>query len=99
MKAIIEFELEHYNELGDLCRKKLIVELMGKYSNIIFCDDEGTIIDSIKRIPSTVSSIREVLPGRQYYIPESLRKVSPLDLTPESFEKFIEHNFSPSFKK
>jgi predicted ribosome quality control (RQC) complex YloA/Tae2 family protein len=55
--------------MGDLCQKTLVVELMGKHSNIIFCDSDGTIIDSIKRVSSAVSSLREVLPGRPYFIP------------------------------
>ena len=42
---------------------------MGKHSNIIFCDEDGTIIDSIKHVSSAVSSLREVLPGRPYFIP------------------------------
>ena len=50
MERIIDFEIEHLNELGDLCHKTLIVEIMGKHSNIIFCDDNGRIIDSIKHI-------------------------------------------------
>jgi len=57
----------HLDEMGDLCRKLLIVELMGKYSNIIFCSPDGTILDSIKHISVQVSSVREVLPGRQYF--------------------------------
>ena len=48
MERIIHFEIEHLNEMGDLCKKSLIIELMGKHSNIIFCKDDGTIIDSIK---------------------------------------------------
>ena len=50
LERIVRFELEHLNELGDLCRKYLIIELMGKHSNIIFCDDRDMIIDSIKHI-------------------------------------------------
>ena len=48
--------------MGDLCRKDLVLELMGKHSNLIFCDDNGTIIDSIKRVSAQTSSVREVLP-------------------------------------
>jgi len=55
-----------------LCTKQLIFELMGKYSNIIFASSDDMIIDSIKRVPSTVSSIREVLPGRRYEFPQEL---------------------------
>ena len=63
LERIIQFELEHLDEMGDLCRKKLIVEIMGKHSNIIFCKEDGTIIDSIKHVSAQVSSVREVLPG------------------------------------
>ena len=51
-ERIISIEIEHLDEMGDVCRKKLIIELMGKYSNIIFTDNEGNIIDSVKRIGS-----------------------------------------------
>lgn len=85
-ERIINFEIEHLNELGDLCKKTLIVELMGKHSNIIFCNEDGTIIDSIKRISSATSSIREVLPGREYFIPATQgEKQNPLECTRESF--------------
>ena len=47
LERIISFEIEHLNDMGDLCRKFLIIELMGKHSNIIFCDDENKILDSI----------------------------------------------------
>mgnify|MGYP000809238854 FL=1 len=64
LERIIEFEIEHLDELGDLRRKRLIIELMGKHSNIIFCKEDGTILDSIKHVSAQVSSVREVLPGR-----------------------------------
>lgn len=85
MERIINFEIEHLNELGDLCRKHLIVEIMGKHSNIIFCDEDGKIIDSIKHIPAQVSSVREVLPGRMYFIPETQEKFNPLDASEQEF--------------
>jgi predicted ribosome quality control (RQC) complex YloA/Tae2 family protein len=85
MERIIRMEIEHLNELGDLCRKTLIIELMGKHSNIIFCSDDETIIDSIKHVSSAMSSLREVLPGRPYFIPKTqTEKKLPLDQTPES---------------
>lgn len=84
MERIIHFEIEHLNELGDLCKKTLIVELMGKHSNIIFCNEDGTIIDSIKRISSATSSVREVLPGREYFIPTTQgEKANPLEISRE----------------
>lgn len=80
MERIISIKLEHMDELGDLRIKYLIIELMGKHSNIIFCDDTMTIIDSIKRVNQFMSSVREVLPGRDYFIPDTNRKLDPLTI-------------------
>lgn len=85
LERIINFEIEHLNELGDVCHKTLVVEIMGKHSNIIFCNEEGMIIDSIKHISSQVSSVREVLPGRTYFIPETQEKLNPLDYKSSEF--------------
>ena len=79
MERIIHIRVEHLNELGDLCEKTLIIELMGKHSNIIFCNEKGMIIDSIKHVSSAMSSVREVLPGRDYFIPSTQEdKKNPL---------------------
>lgn len=85
LERVIYIDFEHLNEMGDLCRKRLVVELMGKYSNIIFCDDHGNILDSIKHISANTSSVREVLPGRTYFIPETQEKEDPFLTTEESF--------------
>ena len=78
MERIINMEIEHLNELGDICKKLLIVELMGKHSNIIFCQEDGMILDAIKHVSAQISSVREVLPGRPYFIPETQHKYNPL---------------------
>ncbi len=88
-ERVVNIKLEHLNEMGDLCTKYLIIELMGKHSNIIFCDDNMVILDSIKRINQFVSSVREVLPGREYFIPATTEKLNPLTLDYESFCKTI----------
>ena len=85
LERIINFEIEHLNELGDVCHKTLVVEIMGKHSNIIFCNEEGMIIYSIKHISSQVSSVREVLPGRSYFIPETQEKLNPLNYKSSEF--------------
>ena len=85
LERIINFEIEHLNELGDVCHKTLVAEIMGKHSNIIFCNEEGMIIDSIKHISSQVSSVREVLPGRTYFIPETQEKLNPLGYKSSEF--------------
>jgi predicted ribosome quality control (RQC) complex YloA/Tae2 family protein len=84
-ERVIDIEIEHFDELGDLKTKHLIVELMGKHSNIIFCDDAGKILDSIKHVSAQVSSVREVLPGRPYFIPQTTTKMNPLTITQEDF--------------
>lgn len=89
LERIIRIEIEHLNEMGDLCRKFLIVELMGKHSNIIFCDENSRIIDSIKHISFQTSSVREVLPGREYFIPQTMNKLNPLDMDFNTFKESI----------
>ncbi len=101
LERVIHLHLEHLNELGDVCRKKLVVEIMGKHSNIIFCDDKDMIIDSIKHISGIVSSVREVLPGRPYFLPRTQEKTDPLNYAkngvnadPLSYEDFKSHMLS-----
>lgn len=85
LERIIHFTIEHLDEMGDLCQKKLIVEIMGKHSNIIFCNDKNMILDSIKHVSAQVSSVREVLPGRTYFIPDTMHKFDPLTVTETDF--------------
>lgn len=89
LERILRFEIEHLNEMGDLCRKYLIVEIMGKHSNIIFCTDTDQIIDSIKHVSAQISSVREVLPGRDYFIPDTQEKANPLQIDEASFIALI----------
>ena len=90
MERIINIEVEHLDEMGDLCTKTLVVELMGKHSNIIFCNSDGMIIDSIKRVSSLMSSVREVLPGREYCIPATQEeKLNPLEVTEDAFMETV----------
>lgn len=97
LERIINFRLEHYNEMGDLCRKTLTVELMGKHSNIIFLEDDR-ILDSIKHVSGAMSSVREVLPGRQYFIPFEGDKQDPLKITEEAFMSEIFSDNKPLSK-
>lgn len=102
LERVIRFELEHLDEMGDLKHKFLIVELMGKHSNIIFTDDEDNIIDSIKHISHNVSSVREVLPGRKYFIPGAEDKLDALTGDKETFVDRIKNahmSVSPAIYK
>ena len=89
-ERVIELKIEHINELGDYCHKYLIIELMGKHSNIIFCDDQRIILDSIKHVPASMSSVREVLPLRPYFLVQGTKKKNPLHLSKEEFFAFFD---------
>lgn len=89
LERIIQIKIEHLNELGDVCVKYLILELMGKHSNIIFTDDNFKIVDSIKHISHLISSIREVLPGRDYVLPFIGEKLDPFLTTEEDFNTMV----------
>ena len=100
LERILQIEVEHYNEMGDLCRHTLVIELMGKHSNIILLDDDGSVIlDSIKHISQMVSSVREVLPGRPYFIPETQGKTDPFTETKDAFLAGLRasHTAAPQF--
>lgn len=98
LERIINIKVEHYNDMGDLCYKLIIVELMGKYSNIIVTDLDGKIVDSIKHISANISSVREVLPGRTYFIPDTTNKADPLSITKENFLSIISGCSLPTSK-
>ncbi len=98
LERIIHFTIEHLDELGDLCRKELIVEIMGKHSNIIFCTSDGKIIDSIKHVSAQMSSVREVLPGREYFIPDTMHKADPLTVDADTFTGLLKEKPMPVSK-
>ncbi len=98
LERIIRFQVEHLNEMGDLCHHTLVIELMGKHSNIIVLDENGVITDSIKRISQMVSSVREVLPGRSYFIPETQNKRNPFAETKEGFLAALRASGMPTAK-
>ena len=89
LERIIQLRIEHLDELGDLRQKTLVIEIMGKHSNIIFCDAKDQIIDSIKHVPAQMSSVREVLPGRPYFIPDTMEKQDPLTAADEDFSRAL----------
>ncbi len=88
MERIIHFEIEHLDDLGDVRKKTLTIELMGKHSNLIFTDEKNRIIDSIKHVSAQVSSVREVLPGRDYFIPTQ-GKLNPLFTDESQFQSQV----------
>ncbi|MBO5353379.1 MAG: NFACT family protein [Lachnospiraceae bacterium] len=89
LERSLDIKIEHLDEIGDLKVKHLIIEIMGKHSNIILCDENYVIVDSIKHISGFVSSVREVLPGRSYFLPQTVEKANPLTLTLEELQQFV----------
>ena len=85
LERIVRIRAQHRNEMGDLKEYTLLIELMGKHSNIIFLDESDQIIDSIRHVSQMVSSVREVLPGRPYFVPDTQNKLNPFDETQEGF--------------
>ncbi len=84
-ERIIILKIESSNEMGDLTIKNLILEIMGKHSNLILTDENHKILDSIKRVSHDKSSVREVLPGKTYVFPPSQNKKNPLFLNETEF--------------
>lgn len=75
-ERVLTFNFIGSNELGDKEELKIIAEIMGRYSNIVFTDKNGVIIDSVKRVGASKSSVREILPGRKYLPPPQQDKLS-----------------------
>lgn len=98
LERILHIHIEHLDEMGDLCQKRLIIEIMGKHSNIIFVNDQNMIIDSIKHISGMISSVREVLPGREYFVPLTQDKADPLKSSLEDFNQRITSKAIPIYK-
>lgn len=81
LERVIRFTFDATDELGDKIELSLIAEIMGKYSNVIFVDGSGNVIDALKRVDMTMSSQRLVLPGVEYRLPPPQDKLNPLEVT------------------
>ncbi|QDP40123.1 Rqc2 family fibronectin-binding protein [Radiobacillus deserti] len=92
-ERIVEFHFKGKNEIGDETNKILIIEVMGKHSNILLIDkDKGHILDSIKHIPPTVNRVRTIMPGQIYILPPDQGKRNPFSIEPETFVKALDFN-------
>ena len=95
LERIVLIEFEGYNELNDLQSKTLVIELMGKHSNIILLNDNNKIIDSIRHLDTSNGSNRDIMPAREYVLPESDKK-DLYKVSKEDFINSIEDNISKS---
>ena len=98
LERIVHIGVEHLDEMGDLCHKTLVIEIMGKHSNIIFCNEENVIIDSIKHVSAAVSSVREVLPGKPYFVANTQDKLDALSTDAASFRNALAAKPQPTYK-
>lgn len=95
LDRVIMLDIESYNELGDLSVKHLIAEIMGRNSNIILTNDDMTVIDAIKHIDFTMSSVRQILPGAKYAFPPSQEKIPILS---ENIKSICLHRDEPGVR-
>ncbi|MEK5396537.1 Rqc2 family fibronectin-binding protein [Paenibacillus sp. FSL K6-2859] len=90
MERIIHINVKTRDELGDVSAKKIIIELMGRHSNIILTDlSTSTIIDGIHHVTPSISSYRIVMPGVAYTEPPQQHKLNPLEIDKEQFLNLI----------
>ena len=101
LERIVTINIEGYNELNDLLTKKLVIELMGKHSNIILLNENNKIIDSLRHLDVSSGSLRDVLPAREYVFPTSNKKdfnnISKdefISLIKDSISKSITNSFT-----
>ncbi len=76
LERILYFDFECMNEIGDMVRVTVAIEIMGRYSNIILISGEGRIIDAIRRVDAEMSRERMILPGMTYILPSKPEKIS-----------------------
>ncbi|MFA9456150.1 NFACT family protein [Halalkalibacter sp. AB-rgal2] len=93
MERVIVFTIRHKDEIGDETQKKLYIEIMGRHSNVSLVDTEtGMILDSIKHIGLSQSSIRTILPGQLYSRPPEQNKENPLMIDEERLLQLLDFN-------
>ena len=93
LERICYIEFECYNEMNDLVKRTLVIELMGKYSNVILLNEKGTIIDALKKFDSE-NDFRDIMPARKYFAPP----ITKLDFTTSTFDDFESAILSSDYK-
>ena len=84
-ERVVTLEFDTRDEMGFACTRRIVAEIMGKYSNLIFTDGEGRIISALKTVDFSTSSQRQVLPGMRYELPPAQDKDNPLEV---DFDRF-----------
>ncbi|MBC7325039.1 MAG: NFACT family protein, partial [Moorella sp. (in: Bacteria)] len=89
LERVLVLHFQTADELGRPAPRRLIIEIMGKHSNIILLDLEGNIIEAARRYTHAVSRHREVLPGHPYVPPPAQAKADPRELDDETFTRLL----------
>lgn len=93
MERMIIFHVASRNEIGDITHKRLIIEIMGRHSNITVIDaDTNQILDCVKHIPPSQNRYRTMLPGSTYMFPPEQDKLNPLETDEETFIRKLDFN-------
>lgn len=79
LERILTIGFDSTNELGDPVRFSLVVEIMGRYSNVILVDENGIVVDALKRVDEEKSQVRTILPGEKYVSPPAQDKMNIFD--------------------
>lgn len=87
-----QFVFSGYNEFHEEALYYLVVEIMGKYSNIVLCNENHKVIDAIKRVSTVMSSKREIEPGLIYERPPVFDRVSPISVDEEDLKNMMTNN-------
>jgi len=89
LERVVEFRLETLDELGDRVERRLVLEAMGRHSNLILLDGEGRIVDCLRRVDMDMSARRQVLPGLFYRLPPTQEKLDPTAQDRGSLESLL----------
>ena len=85
LERIIYIDVDCYNDFNDLVTKTIVIELMGKHSNVILLNSDNTIIDSLRHLDKLDNSLRDILPGYKYLVLDSFKQ----NFTSSTFDDFI----------
>ncbi|MBQ0037228.1 MAG: NFACT family protein [Clostridiales bacterium] len=89
LERVVTLTVEALDEMGEESCFRLILESMGRHSNLILCDRDGRIIECMRRVDFEMSEARQVLPGLYYHLPPKQDKLSPLSVEREEFMRLL----------
>lgn len=89
LERVVRLTIDMVDEMGEIGQRQLILECMGRHSNLILLDGEGRIIDCLRRVDMEMSEKRQVLPGLFYHLPPAQDKLDPLAVSEEAFAQLL----------